>query len=143
MTSPLPVNATTATTGKLMTPIFWIVIAIDSIALALVLLGILSDSFTNAAPEVGGRLLAFLLLPLALGIPVCLFVFGNDIVAHRLALLIALAPVPCVIAYGLYQDYSSAREAVSGDKMSVDAAADARPPMADSGKKSADTETKN
>ena len=143
MTSPLPVNATTATTGKLMKPIFWIVIAIDSIVLALVLLGILSDSFTNAAPEVGGGLLAFLLLPLALSIPVCLFVFGNDIAAHRLALLIALAPVPCVIAHGLYHDYSSARDAVSGDEMSVDAAADGRQAMADTVKKSADTETKN
>ena len=143
MTSPLPVNATTATTGKLMKPSFWIVIAIDSIVLALVLLGILSDSFTNAATEVGGRLLAFILLPLALAATVCLFVFGNDIAAHRLALLIALVPIPFVIAYGFFQDYSSARGAVGGGEVSVDAAADARPPMANTGKKSADIETKN
>ena len=143
MTSPLAVNAANATTGKRLKPIFWTVIAIDSIVLVLVLLGILSDSFTNSAPEMGGRLLTFLLFPLALAIPVCLFVFGNDIAAHRLALLIALAPVPCVIAYGFYQDYSSARDAGSGDGMYVDVDADARQPMSDAAKKSADTETKN
>ena len=131
MSSSLPAAVSTAPTGGLTKKLFWIVFAIDSIVLTLMFFSILAGSFTNAAPQVGDKLFAFLLLPLGLGIPICLFIFGNDLVARRLALLFALAPIPCVIAYGSYQDYLDAKRMSRSSEVSVEAASDVRKPMAD------------
>ena len=104
-----------------MKTIFWIAVAIDSLIITLMFFAILGDSFTNAAPQVGGKLLVFLLLPLALGIAICLFMFGTDIAAHRLAVLIALTPLPGVVAYGFYQDYADAQRVTKAREQSVGA----------------------
>ncbi len=104
-----------------MKTIFWIAVAIDSVLIALIFFSILGDSFTNAAPQVGGKLLVFLLLPLALGAAICLFMFGTDIVAHRLALFIVLTPLPGVVAYGFYQDYADAQRVNRTSELSVGA----------------------
>ena len=136
MVPSLPAAVSNAPAGTLTKKLFWIVFAIDSVVLILMFFAILGESFTNAAPQVADRLFAFLLLPLGLGIPICLFIFGNDIVARRLALLLALAPIPCLIAYGFYQDYSAARHVARGSEMSVDAAEHARKPMAGTAKPS-------
>ena len=135
MTSP-PAAVSNAPARTLTKKLFWFVFVIDSVVLILIFFSILGDSFTNAAPQVGDKLFAFLLLPLGLGIPLCLYIFGNDIVAHRLALLFALAPIPSVIAYGFYQDYSAARQVGGSSQMAVEAAPELGKPMADAAKPS-------
>ena len=95
--------------NKTMKKIFWIAVAIDSFLATLIFLAILGDSFSNAAPNVGGMLLTFSLFPTALGAAVSLFKLSNHVVAHRVALLIVLAPIPGIALYGFYQDYLSAK----------------------------------
>lgn len=123
----------TATNGKRLKTTFWIFVGIDSVLLVLVFLSILSQGFTNAAPEVGGQLALFLLLPMALGVAVWLFKLSDGAVANRLALLMVLVPVPGVIAYGFYQDDLAAKNAHQSSKeVSVGAGAseDAQKPAA-------------
>ena len=115
--------------NKTMKKIFWIAVAIDSILATLVFLSILGEGFSNSAPKVGSMLLMFSLFPIALGVAVFLFKLSNHVVAHRVALLIVLAPIPGLVGYGFYQDYFSTKNAPASKDLSTSTAEDAGKPL--------------
>ncbi len=102
VTSPRHVPKTAATTSNLVKAIFWILVTIDSILVAIVFLALLGDLFSNAAPEVGGRLSAFLLLPMALGFVVWLYITSPDVDVQRLAIGILAVPVVALPLVAVY-----------------------------------------